>query len=445
MLGEKLSGENAVLKEQIESIERRLNVRRRGRRDGMQEYPDVASGQVAETEADIIAAIESERDKLRQAQDQALQNLERDLRRAAPVRVNLAALFTEAEATLRQVESRLSRSFYALRSAEARTQRQLAAFRDANGLNRPPIYPESGLLQAALLAMAAAFEAMFSATLFATASEGGLLGGAAVALGLSGANVTLGFLAGFLGLRYLQHRLVLQKILGAACFLAAVAAAIGLNTFAAMWREGIEGARPLELSDRASLLGLTQPEAVILLMLGSAVWVFSALKGFSGFDDPYPDFGKLDRAARQASDAVEEGREELREALDEPLTTARAKAEEALDAQRQAVQGMREAYERTADRLLGLAARGRRLTEAGRALVQLYREENAAARKTPTPRSFSQPPAFQEPEDDSLHRAAALLGAAEEALHAAQAHVADGVGRLSDALHGIAERLEAPV
>ena len=56
------------------------------------------------------------------------------------------------------------------------------------------------------------------AALFAEDDERGLLGGAITAIGLSGANVTLGFIAGFLGLRYLQHRHVPMKALGTIAF-----------------------------------------------------------------------------------------------------------------------------------------------------------------------------------------------------------------------------------
>lgn len=441
--GRKGGGYSSV-QEQVDALERRLNVRRRARRDGQQDIPDSFCQEPPEAEADIAAAVQAEREQLQLDEDSALQGLERELRRVAPVSVNFEAVFLEAEAALRQVESRLGRPFLDLRKAELRVQEQLADFRDANGLQRPPVYPESVTLQAALLAMAATFEAMFSATLFANASEAGLLGGATVALGLSGANVTLGFLAGFLGLRYLQHRRPALKLAGAACVIAAIAAAGSLNAFAAMWRERVEEVRPLDLAERASLLGLTQPEAVILLMLGLTVWVFAALKGYSGFDDPYPEFGKRDRAARRISEDVEDAREALRDALEEPVAKARAQAESALLAQREAVHAMRAAYERTAERLLALASRSRRLGEAGAALVLLYRSENVAARRTPAPPAFTDPPGFPEPQDGALGRAAEFLSQAEQAHDQAQTMVAHGMGRLSEALHALALRLDGP-
>jgi len=442
MRGERGGRDRNRPQDEIEALERRLHVRRRARRDGQLDQPTSDSQSPSETECDIAAAINAELEQVQASEEQVLQALERDLRRSAPVGVNLGAVFLEAEAELRQVESQLGRPFRALREVNARTQSQLAAFRETHGLHRPAAYPVSAVFQAALLAMAAAFEAMFSATLFANASEAGLLGGAAVALGLSGANVALGFLGGFLGLRYLQHRRPPWKLTGAACLAAAVAAALGLNAFAALWRERAEALRPIELAERAELLGLTQPEAVILLMLGLAVWVFSALKGYSGFDDPYPDFGKFDRAARRAAEALEEGREDLREALQEPMTKARERAEGEVARQRDAVRGMRAAYEQAADRLLDLSARARRLAESGEALLRLYRHENQAARRTPPPPAFASPHCFAALREDPLARAADLLRDAERVLEAAQDAAAAGLHRLVETLHGVAERLE---
>lgn len=430
--------------DRVEALERRLQVRRRARQEGLVEQPASEAAEPSPVELEIAELVAAERQHLAQAASAAVQGLERDLRRAGPVAESLAAVFAEGAAQLRRVEGRLGPSFARLRQSAAKIQGELEGFRAEHALRRPPVYPDSPLLQAALLALAAAFEAAFSATLFANASDAGLLGGAALALGLSGANVALGFLAGFLGLRYLQHRRWPPRAAGGLLAGLAALAALGLNAFAALWREQVEGATPLQLADRASLLGLTEPKAVVLLMLGLAVWVFATLKGYSGFDDPYPDYGKLDRAARRAEEALEEAREELRAELEAPLDAAGAQAQTIADSQRQAVAAMRAAYERTADRLLDLAAQSRRSGETGAALIQLYRDENRAARRTPPPAAFARPPAWEaEAESDPLARAAELLGAAEAQLQRLQQELAAGLASLGAKLEEASERLEA--
>ncbi len=99
--------------------------------------------------------------------------------------------------------------------------------------------------------------------------------------------------------------------MGALAFAALTALALMLNLFAADWRDQLAAlaGRVVERSSDASfhlwsLLQLDTPQAIILLMLGAGVWVFAALKGYSGFDDPYPDYGKMDRAASDAADVA---------------------------------------------------------------------------------------------------------------------------------------------
>src|SRR5262249_44721725 len=152
-------------------------------------------------------------------------------------------------------------------------RRDLHAFKNANQLRRTASYPRSTLLQAGLLLCAAVFESLFSAALFAEDDARGLLGGAIIAIGLSGANVTLGFLAGFLGRRYLQHVRLPTKALGALAFAGITFLALMLNLFAADWRDRLASAAGQQVdfgSDASfhlwSLLQLSTPQAIILLM-----------------------------------------------------------------------------------------------------------------------------------------------------------------------------------
>ena len=105
-----------------------------------------------------------------------------------------------------------------------------------------------------------------------------------------------------------------------------------LNLFAADWRDQLAAlaGRQIDMGSDASfhlwsLLQLDSPQAIILLMLGAGVWVFAALKGYSGFDDPYPDFGKMDRAARDAADALSDFRADARLELEAPINAAQAR------------------------------------------------------------------------------------------------------------------------
>src|SRR5262249_41658919 len=274
----------------------------------------------------------------------------------------------------------------------------LNLFKYTHRIARPAFYPKSSLLQAGLLFCAAVFESLFSAALFAEDDARGLLGGAITAIGLSGANVTLGFLAGFLGLRYLQHVRPIPKTMGALGFAAFSFLALLLNLFAADWRDRLATLASHEpSSDDASfhlwsLLQLSSPQAIILLMLGVGVWVFAALKGYSGFDDPYPDHGKMDRATQAAADEFSSAREEGLASLNEPIDAARAAIAGRLEKMRAEFEAMNKAFDAAAAKMETLDAQARALDDAAGEAIHLYRQENIAARGVPAPSYFNTPP-----------------------------------------------------
>lgn len=435
------AGRQAVAEE---ALERRLHVRRRARADGLGEHPASASDAESDVERDIRAAVMASCEALEARAASLVEDLERRLRRAELKGVDPRAAFLSARTELGRIEGRATPEFARLREAARQARADFLAFRAAHGRTADPVYPDSPLLQGALLPAAAAFEASFSATLFASASDGGLLGGAATALGLSGANVALGFLTGFLGLRYLGHRRRWLRVAGGGlCASVCAAAALALNAFAALWREGLEAATPLELAERASLLGLTTPEAVILLMLGAAVWVFSALKGYSGFDDPYPDYGKRHRAERNAAEALAELRAEIDEEMDAPLIEAEAKGQEALSDARAEFAALKAAYDEAADTLLDLEGQRRDCTEGGLRLLRLYWRENQAARRTPAPARAEKPAPFPPPPPDPLARAADLLAGLKQNLAAFETRVVEAGAELGLAREAARQRMEA--
>ena len=199
------------------------------------------------------------------------------------------------------------------------------------------------------------FEALFSAALFAEDDARGLLGGAITAIGLSGANVTLGFLAGFLGLRYLQHVQAADQSGGRAGVRGAGGAGADAQPVRRRLARSARGAgRPPGRSrlgrELPSLVAAAaqSPQAIILLMLGAGVWVFAALKGYSGFDDPYPDYGKMDRAAREAGDALSDFRADARLELEAPVNAARAALAARMEKMRAEFEAMSKAFDAAA-------------------------------------------------------------------------------------------------
>lgn len=419
------------------ALDKKLGLRRRAREDAARNLPRQDANDLSDTEKAAIEAVAAERARIDQVRNDAKTDAERRLRALAPAPQDFAGPALDARLALRQTSGRLAQDWGEASARAGEAREELHAFKSAHELRRAAVYPQSGLLQAGLLLCAAVFEALFSAALFAEDDARGLLGGAITAVGLSGANVTLGFLAGFLGLHYLQHCRMPAKTMGALAFAALAALALMLNLFAADWRDQLAALNGAQLdmgSDASfhlwSLLALDSPQAIILLMLGAGVWVFAALKGYSGFDDPYPDFGKMDRAAKAASEALSDFRAEARLELEAPINVAKAALAARLEKIRAEFEAMSKAFDAAALKMEALDAKARALDDAAAGAVHLYRQENAAARTTAAPAYFSTPPPAAGPALDALGAAAAMIDEARARLAEAQAQAAHSLEEL---------------
>ncbi|MBL8536805.1 MAG: hypothetical protein JNM59_05320 [Hyphomonadaceae bacterium] len=431
------------------ALEKRLGVRKRAREDAARGAPPQDAAGLSDTENAVIEAVASARAEIDRSRHDAKADAERRLRALSPTPQDFSGPVLDARLALKQAAGRLAHDWRAATAAAAQARADLDAFKQKHELRRTAVYPSSSLLQAGLLLCAALFEAMFSAALFAEDDERGLLGGAITAIGLSGANVTLGYFAGFLGLRYLQHLRWPMKTAGAAAFAALGVLALMLNLFAADWRDQLSllAGRETAVSSDASfhlwsLLQLDSPQAIILLMLGAGVWIFAALKGYSGFDDPYPDFGKMDRAAKAAMDALSDLRDDAREDLEQPVSSARAAIAARLHQMQAEFEAMSKAFDEAALKMEALDAKARTLDEAAASAIQLYRQENAAARQAPAPAYFSSTPPSAGPALDALSGAAAMIDEARARVTEAKKQAALSLEALVAELDETTHRLD---
>ena len=419
------------------ALDKKLGIRKRAREDAARNLPRHDADDLSDAEKAVIGAVAAERARVDQSRTDAKADAERRLRALAPSPQDFTGPALDARLAMRQTSGRLAHDWSEASARATEARQELDAFKRRHELRRAALYPKSTLLQSGLLFCAAVFEALFSAALFAEDDARGLLGGAITAIGLSGANVTLGFLAGFLGLRYLQHRQVPMKLLGALAFGFVGLLALMLNLFAADWRDQLAAlsGRTVDMGSDASfhlwsLLALDSPQAIILLMLGAGVWVFSALKGFSGFDDPYPDFGKMDRAAQAASEALSDFRADARLELEAPINVAKAALSARTEKMRAEFAAMSKAFDAAALKMEALDAKARALDEAAASAVHLYRQENAAARSSPAPAYFNAPPPAAGPARDALGGAAAMIDEARARLAEAQVQSARSLEEL---------------
>jgi hypothetical protein len=151
----------------------------------------------------------------------------------------------------------------------------------------------------------------------------------------------------------------------------------------------------------------------------------------------------MDRAAREASEALSDFRAEGRQDLEAPVNAARIAIAARLEKMRAEFEAMNKAFDAAAIAMEALDAKARALDQAAADAIHLYRLENTGYRSTPAPAYFGSPPPAAGPPLDALAGAAALIDDARARLGEAQARSAHALEDLVAELNGATQQLDA--
>ena len=272
-------------------------------------------------------------------------------------------------------------------------------FREINVLERPAKEFEGWIKVFTLAIILIAVEAVINAYLFSQGNEFGLLGGWLAAVIVSVVNVGCSAMLGYMA-RYINRRNLILKLGGLIFILAWSVFAIIINLGVAHFRDGLESGTPWRAAAEAAVPALLENpfhlasiESWLLVGIGLLISTLAFRKGWHT-DDPYPGYGRIERALKKARGNYVA---ELSLALDD-LSTHRDEAIAALqDANEQVRQGIGEAI----DTLFGqstLSAHLRSFLDQCDVktahLLAVYRDANRAARTEPAPKSFEKPYKF---------------------------------------------------
>lgn len=383
----------------------------RGEADGRANLPPSHAAAPSATEREIVREIEAERDRLANALVSHLR-AQNDGLAALDTPMDVAKVRNDAEHAI----SRLQQNHVAWkgeilrRLREARDARtEYDEFRIAHGLRRPAREPANRSLTVALLALAIAVESWLNGIFFAEGSEFGLIGGVALAMGISCVNVVVfGFVLGLFPARWMHHRSFLVRTAGLLGLLAGLLLLLLANAFVAHYRDAYE-----RLGDAVELpavwahlvaapFGLLKMQSWLLFFLGLFFAGSGFWKGYT-FDDPYPGYGRVARKWQQAEQIYHDQRAERLE----QASAIRDEAKHALDRTIEQLRGaalQREQLRGARTRIVEeYAAHERHLEEAANALLAAYRNANRQARTSPAPAHFDTVFAF---EDRALDRPA---------------------------------------
>lgn len=223
---------------------------------------------------------------------------------------------------------------------------ELQSFRERHGDQigqRTPDIKKNVEQAIAILMFVMLVEGAFNALLFKDAQSSGLLGGLMIAFGVSAVNVLFGVIAGFFGLRYLNHPALPAKIMGGAVAGISILCGIFLNFFVAHYRDAVEhGLIEAESAGRLAdfsmfeiapgmvisgmfpnIVGFDSFVALALLILGLTVFAIAIYEGYDRISDKYPGYGRVWRKERKAYERRQQLREDLRNDLSDYFSASR--------------------------------------------------------------------------------------------------------------------------
>ena len=252
----------------------------------------------------------------------------------------------------------------------------------------------------AILLLIMIVEGCFNALLFKDAQSSGLLGGMMVAFGISAVNVLTGVLAGFFGLRYLNHPERGFKIAGGVIAGLLIVFGIMLNFFIAHFRDAVEvslhaaqeagslaGFSMFDIAPGAvlgsmfpNIFGLDSLVAIALLLIGLTIFGVAIYEGYDRISDRYPGYGRVWRKERLAYEKRQAVRNGVRDDLSDYFTRCRfwfeTQHKRHTAAKREIEKSLNE-LEAHRDRAVGIAAKA---GDQERSLKIAYRQAHRRAR-----------------------------------------------------------------
>jgi hypothetical protein len=318
---------------------------------------------------------------------------------------------------------------------------EFVAFREQHHLRRPVRENPARWTTFGLMFVLIAVESVLNGGFFAKGSDGGLLGGIGIAIGISIVNVIGTFLLGLIPARWMSRRSVAPKAVGLLLCVAGLAAVVGLHAFAAQYREAVAMLGEDKAFPAAVEALLSRPwkvseiSSLYLFALGLVCSIAAFWKGYT-FDDPYPGYGAVHRRLIKRRedysdhhallfDALEEIKNRVVQGLQEGISGMPLFPKEAdnIRAQRASLIERFRAYEAAVE-------------AAANQLLATYRTANCAERKTPAPAYFDQ--AWTLPHS-FLEKASGLM--ADDPGHTSLDPLLAELRELSDRLLGEYEKL----
>jgi hypothetical protein len=271
-------------------------------------------------------------------------------------------------------------------------------FKRENGITRVARHSQGGslTLKVGILVVVLVLEILLNGVFLSKGSELGLLGGVVEATTFAALNVFISFAIGGVGVRRINQRRILPKLIGFLSIIVYLAFAFGLNLSLAHYRDvmgSMADDAGREVMNRLTInpLGISDLKSWLFFFVGLSFSAVAFGDAFVVFD-PYPGFGPLQKRV----DAAHDDYRGTKEALIERLADIRDDAiKDMEDANRDLSlrRGEHDAITESRARVIQLfTAYQDHLERTANTLLSAYREANARARNgASAPARFATP------------------------------------------------------
>ncbi len=302
----------------VEELKRDLKVQEQAFLEAREGRPLQTDTKLDRVQQGIVHVMGEKLEEARTRTFEALQHHERD-RNEIELEMDLSkceAIPGGAQQGINRALDKRRDGLVGLRKHERNRLRQRNYFVASNKLDREPDYPDSHIFHWALVIVAILAESLANSYFFAKGSDFGLLGGTFQALLISAANIGTALMIGVYATPYVNHIKPARRLAAAGGVSAYSLVVVVFNLATAHYRAQLE-LDPFNALVKAipSLLedpfGVRNYDAWVLFIIGLLFATFALIKGYTS-DDPYPGYGKVDRAYKAARDEYDEAKQGLK-------------------------------------------------------------------------------------------------------------------------------------
>jgi hypothetical protein len=270
--------------------------------------------------------------------------------------------------------------------------RHLNFFKKINKIHAIARYPESSIFHFSLLLLIVLTESIANTYFFAQGNDLGLLGGYTQAFLISVVNVGSSLLLGQYCLRYLIHINIFLRIINFLIFFSYIVFIFVFNLGVGHYRDLRSSERLTPVTESFQTM-LNNPfnisfDGSMLFFIGIGVAILASFDSYKS-DDPYPHYGKMDRAFKEATSKHSKYEESCKYDLEKSAQSALKEINAELQESSSALDKFGEYLIHVKNAYSVFKDSSKRINNEHLEDLKQYRQTNMGIRTDPSPEYFS--------------------------------------------------------